>query len=83
MTPQHRTALRMAAAEARDGGIPKVRELAGQMATELQTQLQQMASWTRAWAKSEFPSFGGFRRVSQPSPESTFIPVLGSGTCGS
>jgi uncharacterized protein (DUF305 family) len=32
MTPQHRTALRMAAAEARDGGIPKVRELARQMA---------------------------------------------------
>ena len=42
MTGRHRTALRMAAAEVRDGGVPEIRALARQMTTELHTQLQQM-----------------------------------------
>ena len=44
MTARHRTGLRMAAAEVRDGGVPEVNELARQMTTELQTQLQQMTA---------------------------------------
>jgi uncharacterized protein (DUF305 family) len=47
MTARHQTGLRMARAEARDGTIPEVRELARRMTTELQTQLQQMTALSR------------------------------------
>jgi uncharacterized protein (DUF305 family) len=53
MTARHRAGIRMAAAEARSGGVPEVRELARQMLVELQAQLQQMTTWRRAWAKDE------------------------------
>jgi uncharacterized protein (DUF305 family) len=53
MTARHRVALRMAGFEARDGGVPEVRALAQRMAAELQAQLQQMTTWTRAWAKTD------------------------------
>ena len=52
MTARHQAGLRMATAEARDGGVPEVRTLAGQMAIELKAQLQQMTAWTRAWSKA-------------------------------
>jgi uncharacterized protein (DUF305 family) len=51
MTARHRTGLRMAQAEAARGGVPEVRDLARRIAAELQAQLKQMATWTRAWAK--------------------------------
>jgi uncharacterized protein (DUF305 family) len=44
MTARHRTALRMATAEVRDGAIPELRALARQMTSELQAQLQQMTA---------------------------------------
>ena len=59
MTARHRTALRMAAAEARDGGVPEVRALAQQMTAELHIQLQQMMAWTRAWPKTATPTRSG------------------------
>ena len=48
MTARHRAALRMAAAEARDGVIPGLRALAGRMAADLQTQIEQMTALLRA-----------------------------------
>jgi uncharacterized protein (DUF305 family) len=42
MLARERTALRMAAAEARDGAIPELRALARRMTTDLQTQVEQM-----------------------------------------
>jgi uncharacterized protein (DUF305 family) len=48
MTARQRTGLRMAAAEARDGGLPEVRELAREMVAELQAQIRQMTELTRA-----------------------------------
>jgi uncharacterized protein (DUF305 family) len=42
---RHRVGLRMATSEARDGGVPEVR----QVVAELQGQLQQMTVWKRAW----------------------------------
>ena len=44
MLARHRTALRMAAVEARDGAIPELRTLARQMTTELQAQLEQLTA---------------------------------------
>jgi uncharacterized protein (DUF305 family) len=51
MTARHRAGIRMAAAEARDGGVPEVRELARQMVVELQAQVEQMTAWRRDWAR--------------------------------
>jgi uncharacterized protein (DUF305 family) len=48
MTARHRTGLRMAAAEARDGAIPELRALARRMMTDLQTQIEQMTALLRA-----------------------------------
>jgi uncharacterized protein (DUF305 family) len=42
MLARERTALRMAAAEARDGAIPELRALARRMTTDLQAQVEQM-----------------------------------------
>ena len=58
MTSRHRAGLRMAVAEARDGGVPEVRQLARQMAAQLQAQLQQMTAWVRAWSKAT-PEYAG------------------------
>ena len=44
MLARHRTALRMAAGEARDGAIPELRALVRRMITDLQTQLEQMTA---------------------------------------
>jgi uncharacterized protein (DUF305 family) len=52
MRARHRTALRMARLEVRDGGVPEVRALARQMAAELEAQVRQMTIWARAWAKA-------------------------------
>jgi uncharacterized protein (DUF305 family) len=49
MTARHRVGIRMAAAEARDGGVPEVRALARQMIDELRAQVEQMAAWRQAW----------------------------------
>jgi uncharacterized protein (DUF305 family) len=53
MTARHRAGIRMAAAEAREGGVPEVVELARQMVAELQAQVEQMTAWRRAWAKDD------------------------------
>jgi uncharacterized protein (DUF305 family) len=53
MTTRHQTGIRMAATEARDGGVPEVRELARQMLAELEPQVKQMTAWRRAWAKDD------------------------------
>ena len=44
MLARHRTALRMAAAEARDGTTPELRALARQMTTDFQAQIEQMTA---------------------------------------
>jgi uncharacterized protein (DUF305 family) len=48
MTARQRTGLRMAAVEARDGGLAEVCELAREMVAELQAQIRQMTELTRA-----------------------------------
>ena len=48
MLARHRTALRMAVGEARDGAIPELRARAQRMTTELQTQIEQMTASLRA-----------------------------------
>ena len=48
MTARHRAGLRLAAAEARDGVIPGLRALAGRMAADLQTQIEQMTAFLAA-----------------------------------
>jgi uncharacterized protein (DUF305 family) len=53
MTARHRADIRMAAAEARHGGVPEVRQLARQMLAELEPQAEQMTAWRRAWAKDD------------------------------
>jgi uncharacterized protein (DUF305 family) len=47
MTARHRTGLRLAAAETRDGANPELRALAQQMTTELQAQLEQLTALLR------------------------------------
>jgi hypothetical protein len=44
MTDRHRTGLRMAAVEARDGAIPEFRTLAPQMTADLLAQLEQLTA---------------------------------------
>jgi uncharacterized protein (DUF305 family) len=53
MTARHRADIRMARVEARNGGVPEVRELAQQLLAELEPQVEQMTTWTRAWAKDD------------------------------
>jgi uncharacterized protein (DUF305 family) len=53
MTARHRAGIRMAAAEVRSGGVPEVRELARQMQVELQTEVEQMTAWRRAWSEDD------------------------------
>ena len=48
MLARHRTGLRLAAVEARDGAIPELRTLARQMRADLQTQLEQLTALLRA-----------------------------------
>jgi uncharacterized protein (DUF305 family) len=43
----------MAAAEVRSGGVPEVRELARRMQVELQTEVEQMTAWRRAWSEDD------------------------------
>jgi uncharacterized protein (DUF305 family) len=50
MTARHRAGLRLAAAEAREGGVPEVRELARQMVAEQRFQLAKLTVWRRAWS---------------------------------
>ena len=44
MLARHKTGLRLAAVEARDGAIPELRALARRMITDLQTQVEQMTA---------------------------------------
>jgi uncharacterized protein (DUF305 family) len=53
MTVRHRADIRMARVEARDGGVPEVRELARQILAELEPQVEQMTAWRRAWSKDD------------------------------
>jgi uncharacterized protein (DUF305 family) len=53
MMARHRADIRMARVEARDGGVPEVRELARQLLAELEPQVEQMTTWRQAWAKDD------------------------------
>jgi uncharacterized protein (DUF305 family) len=48
MLARHRAALRLAAAEARDGAIPELRSLARQMTADLLAEIEQMTALLRA-----------------------------------
>jgi uncharacterized protein (DUF305 family) len=52
MTARHRAGGRLAGAEARDGGVPEVRQLAQQILAQQEAQIITMTSWMRAWSKS-------------------------------
>ncbi len=51
MTARHQAEIRMARVEARDGGVPEVRELAQPLLAELEPQVEQMTTWRQAWVK--------------------------------
>ena len=51
MTARHRAGGRLAGAEARDGGVPEVRQLARRLLAQQQAQTTTMTSWTRAWSR--------------------------------
>ena len=53
MTARHRAGSKLAAAEARQGSVPELRQLARQLLTEQQAQIHQMTRWTRAWFKEQ------------------------------
>jgi uncharacterized protein (DUF305 family) len=52
MTTRDRAGARLAATEARDGGVPAIRQLAQQLLVEQQDRLATLRSWRRAWSKS-------------------------------
>ena len=53
MTARHRAGAKLAATEARDGSVPAIRQLAGQLLAELQAQIATMTAWKRAWSKAK------------------------------
>jgi len=53
MTARHRVGIRMATTETREGSVPEIRKLAQQLQVELQTGVEQMTSWARAWSKAQ------------------------------
>jgi uncharacterized protein (DUF305 family) len=52
MTTRDRAGGRLAATEARDGGVPAIRQLAQQLLVEQQDRIATLRSWRRAWSKS-------------------------------
>jgi len=52
MTARHRVGGQLAAAEARDGGLPEVRQLARRLLAEQQAQIAELRAWRRAWSRS-------------------------------
>ena len=52
MTARHRAASKLAATEARAGSVPQLRELAQQLLTQHQDQIDKMTRWARAWSKA-------------------------------
>jgi uncharacterized protein (DUF305 family) len=52
MTARHRAGSKLAATEAREGGLPEIRELAQRLLAEQQAQLGKMQAWRRAWSKA-------------------------------
>jgi uncharacterized protein (DUF305 family) len=51
MTARHRAGSKLAAAEAREGSLPEVRQLAQQLLAQQQAQIGTMTAWKRAWSK--------------------------------
>ncbi len=51
MTARHRAASKLAATEARQGSVPQLRQLAQQLHTQYQNQIDKMTSWARAWSR--------------------------------
>jgi uncharacterized protein (DUF305 family) len=51
MTTRDRAGGRLAATEARDGGVPAIRQLAQQLLVEQQDRMARLRSWRRAWSK--------------------------------
>ena len=52
MTARHRAGGRLAATEARDGGLPEVRQLARRLLAEQQAQTAKLRTWRRSWSRS-------------------------------
>jgi uncharacterized protein (DUF305 family) len=52
MTARHHAGSKLAAAEARQGSVPELRQLAQQLLAEQQDQIGKMTRWTRAWSRS-------------------------------
>jgi uncharacterized protein (DUF305 family) len=52
MSARERAGMRLAAAEARGGGLAEVRQLAGRMLAEQRVRLRQMDAWRRAWSRA-------------------------------
>jgi uncharacterized protein (DUF305 family) len=52
MTTRDRAGGRLAGTEARDGGVPAIRQLAQQLLVEQQDRISTLRSWRRAWSKS-------------------------------
>jgi uncharacterized protein (DUF305 family) len=50
MTARHRAASKLAATEAREGGVAELRQLAQQLLAEQQDQIDKMTSWARGWS---------------------------------
>jgi uncharacterized protein (DUF305 family) len=51
MTARDRAGIDMARTEAAQGTVPEVRRLAGDLLSEQQARVRQMAAWQRAWAR--------------------------------
>jgi uncharacterized protein (DUF305 family) len=52
MTARDRAGSRLAAIEARDGGVPAIRQLAQQLLVAQQDRIATLRTWRRAWSKS-------------------------------
>jgi uncharacterized protein (DUF305 family) len=52
MTARHRAGSKLAAAEAREGSVPELRQLAQQLLADQQDQIAKMTRWTRAWSRA-------------------------------
>jgi uncharacterized protein (DUF305 family) len=50
MTARHRAGRDLAGAEAREGGVHEVRQLAWELLAEHQRQIATMQAWRRAWS---------------------------------
>jgi len=50
MSRHHQGAIQMASTELTDGSLPEVKQLAQQIITSQQREVDQFAAWQRSWA---------------------------------